>query len=146
MIEQLAKENVDLDSNVFIYAIEKQPEFGPAAHRVLDALRQRPSKATTSELTLAEVLVVPMRIGNPKFIQHFLDFFTLSGLVHLLPLSTDILVEMARLRAFNALKLPDAVHIASAHAAGCTIIVSQDRRLISSKSLKATLLSDLAGP
>jgi predicted nucleic acid-binding protein len=53
-----------------------------------------------------------------------------SGGFEVQPVSRDVLIEAAGLRAHRAsIKLPDAIHIATARMSSCTFFVSDDRRL-----------------
>jgi predicted nucleic acid-binding protein len=46
-----------------------------------------------------------------------------------MPVERAILLRAARLRCELHLKLPDAIHVASAVAAGCDLFLSNDHRL-----------------
>jgi predicted nucleic acid-binding protein len=46
-----------------------------------------------------------------------------------LSVERTILIEAARLQARLVLRLPDAIHVATAVAAGCDVVLSNDRRL-----------------
>jgi predicted nucleic acid-binding protein len=46
-----------------------------------------------------------------------------------LPVERDILVDTARVQALLSLRLPDAIYEAAALAAGCEVIISDDKRL-----------------
>ncbi|WP_049785676.1 type II toxin-antitoxin system VapC family toxin [Ancylobacter novellus] len=53
-----------------------------------------------------------------------------GGQIETVPVSFDILRSAAQLRArFKALKLPDAIHIATAEQSSATQIISSDGRL-----------------
>ena len=52
-----------------------------------------------------------------------------SAWLAMVPVSRTILIDAARLRANSGLRLPDAIHVATAVAAGCPIFLSNDRRL-----------------
>jgi len=120
-----------LDSNIFISA---HSEGGDVAHLLLKMLETAPMRGgaafATSELTLAEVLVRPMR-GNDEVSARELGMMLLpSGWLDVQSVSRSVLVSSARLRGqHRALKLPDAIHVASAFAGGCTHFLSADLRL-----------------
>ena len=54
---------------------------------------------------------------------------TPSAWLSVLPVERTILIEAARLQAQLTLRLPDAIHVATAVAAGCSTLLSNDRRL-----------------
>ncbi len=47
----------------------------------------------------------------------------------MLSVERAILIEAAHLQARLGLRLPDAIHVATAVAAGCDVLLSNDRRL-----------------
>jgi predicted nucleic acid-binding protein len=120
-----------LDTNVFIKAVEGLDEAAAPAKTLIKALRhQRSGIAATSEITFAEVLAPPKRSDAlPLHMKRraYLDLLLWSGFVALIPVSRDILIETAALRAMGRFKLPDAVHLVSAVRARCRFFVSADR-------------------
>jgi predicted nucleic acid-binding protein len=120
-----------LDTNVFIKAVEGLDEAAAPAKTLIRVLRhQRAGIAATSEITLAEVLA-PSRQGDalPLHMKRraYLDLLLWSGFIALIPVSRDILIETAALRAMGRFKLPDAVHLVSAIHVRCRFFVSADR-------------------
>ncbi len=61
--------------------------------------------------------------------QAYEEFLTPSPLLTVLPVERDILVDAARMQALLSLRLPDAIHVATALAAGCDVVISNDKRL-----------------
>jgi predicted nucleic acid-binding protein len=120
-----------LDTNVFIKAVEGLDEDATPAKTLIKALRNRRSGiAATSEITFAEVLAPPKRPDAlPLHMERraYLDLLLWSGFVSLIPVTRDILLETAALRAMGRLKLPDAVHLVSAIRVRCRFFVSADR-------------------
>ena len=120
-----------LDTNVFIKAVEGLDEAAAPAKTLIKALRhQRFGIAATSEITFAEVLAPPRRPDAlPLHMKRraYLDLLLWSGFVALVPVSRDMFIETAELRAVGKLKLPDAVHLVSAIHARCRFFVSANR-------------------
>jgi predicted nucleic acid-binding protein len=120
-----------LDTNVFIKAVEGLDEAAAPAKTLIETLRSRRAGiAATSEITFAEVPapskaagVLPLHIKR----RAYLDLLLWSGFIALIPVSRDILIETAALRAVGRFKLPDAVHLASAIQVRCRFFVSADR-------------------
>jgi predicted nucleic acid-binding protein len=54
---------------------------------------------------------------------------TPSTWLAVVPIERSILIEAAKLRAQLKLRLPDAIHIATAIATDCPTVLSNDRRL-----------------
>jgi predicted nucleic acid-binding protein len=117
-----------LDSNIFIFALEAEPKFGPPCSVLLRAIDESTVDAVTSELTLAEVLVKPIELGRSELAKQFMTVFTQSRLrVH--PVSRAVLLLSAEVRAIHGGRLADSIHVATAIERGCAAIVSEDRRL-----------------
>jgi len=128
---EAASSLIYLDTNVFIRAVEGLDEAAVPAKTLIKALRQqRTGIAATSEITFAEVLA-PSKQANsmPLHMKRraYLDLLLWSGFVALIPVSRNILIETAELRAVGRFKLPDAVHLVSAIQVRCRFFVSGDR-------------------
>lgn len=120
-------DHVYLDSNVVITILEHTAPLNPAQKKFIDALETGQVTGISSHLTLAECLVKPMRESNEQAIEAVLQFLEHQEHIELLPVSRDILVKAAQIRAVSGTKLPDAIHLASAVAAGCDTFLSDDK-------------------
>ncbi len=118
-----------LDTNIFIYAVEAVAEYSVAVETLFGRIDDGSIAAATSELTLAEVLAKPFEAGRHDIARIYEDMLTPSAWLSVLPVERATLIEAARLQSRLALRLPDAIHVATAIAAGCTAVVSNDRRL-----------------
>jgi predicted nucleic acid-binding protein len=117
-----------LDANVFIYFVEGELSIAEPLRALFQALRQKPLAAVTSELTLAETLAPPRRIGAlPLHVKRrlYLDLIN-SKLIQLVPVDRDILIETADLRQAARHNLADAIHIVSAMKSQCGYFLSGD--------------------
>jgi predicted nucleic acid-binding protein len=85
--------------------------------------------AVTSELALAEVLAKPFEAQRPDLAQLYEAMIAPSDWPTVVPVERTILVEAARLCVPLGLRLPDAIHVASAVAAHRDVLLSNDRRL-----------------
>lgn len=97
----------------------------------------------TSELTLAEVLVKPIRENNAGLRDQYERILRTSRVLTVLPITRDVLVAAATLRAGSSLKLPDAIHAATSIAANCTTHLTNDHRFASIPNLQVMLVPDL---
>ena len=66
-----------------------------------------------------------------------------SASLQIIPVSRDILVAAARLRAETNMKLPDAIHAATAQFTGCDQFLTNDARVPSIPGLAIRQLSEL---
>jgi predicted nucleic acid-binding protein len=82
----------------------------------------------TSELTLAESLVRAVREKDQDRLRSLENILTSNAWLDVAPISREILWGAAALRAWYAhLKLPDAIHIASAIASDCPHFLTDDQ-------------------
>lgn len=122
-------QRVYLDANIIIYAVEAAAEHLPTLTGLLELFADGGAAAATSELTLAEVLPRPLDAGRPDIATLYEELLTSSTWLTVLPVSRNILMDAARLRSQFRMRLPDAIHVATAEAAGCRILLSNDLRL-----------------
>lgn len=142
--DRLKGRHVYLDANVFIYALEGVPPYLEPMRELLTAIDAGEVRATTSELTLAEVLVRPMADHNAELQAAYQEMLQAGGGFQILPVSRGILVQAASLRAATgSLKLPDAIHVGSARACGCDTLLTNDRALAGAPDLQVVLCSEL---
>src|SRR5436305_2803354 len=93
---------VYLDANIIIYSVEGFADLADQIRALLAALDGMEIVAVTSELTLAEVLVKPLKDQNQTAEQAYKTFLTPTPVLQLIPVSRDVLEEAARLRAATA--------------------------------------------
>lgn len=117
-----------VDANVFIYAFEKghRPSFDLFA----TAGRFRPARLYTSVLSKAELLVRPIREGSSDLIHLYSSWTDENEALEVIPVSRNIAKRSAELRAaHHPIKLPDAIHLATAFSERCAWFVSFDTKL-----------------
>jgi predicted nucleic acid-binding protein len=147
-VDQLAGRRLYFDANVFIYALDAAltPWHAPAQalFRLVDSGR---ATAATSELSLAECLVKPLRDGNNPLADLYRAAINVNnpGLT-VEAVSRAVLGETARLRAGHPpLKLPDAIHAATALLSGCDLILTNDARFrATGLAVQVLLVSEMA--
>jgi predicted nucleic acid-binding protein len=131
---------VYLDTNIFIYAVEGYEPEAAFLQGLLAALEEGRFAAVTSELTLAEVLLKPFGLGREDAVATYTELLTPSERLIVPPVGRAILVEAARQRAALGMPMPDAIHVATALAAGCELFLTNDRRLKLPSELTKELL------
>lgn len=120
-----------LDTNVFIDALEGEESLSAPAKALFDAARAKPGALVTSELTLAEVLAPSGGKARPADLQRsYIDLIEWSGFIDLRPVSREVIYETVKLRQHvpPKVKLPDAIHLATAILAGCRYLVTRDQQ------------------
>lgn len=119
-----------LDSNIIIYIVEREPRYYANLAGMLAVAAQGQLQVITSDLSLLECLVLPLRVGNQAIINAYLQMFTQSDLI-CVPISRDVLTESAALRAQHpALRTPDAIHWATARIQRVDYLITNDQTLL----------------
>lgn len=83
----------------------------------------------SSELTLAEVLVTPFQIQRDDIAAVYEELIQDSDRLTVAPVSREILVLAASLRAESSIPLPDLIHVTTAATTRCDRFLTNDRRL-----------------
>lgn len=132
--QDLRGQSIYLDSNILIYGVEPPSHMPRLPLEILKNLFQDvqsgSTKAFTSQLTLSEALVLPLRENDRELEQTYRQL--LKGTPHfpVKPVTLTILERSASLRAhYKGLKLADAVHLATAIESACDLFLTADKRL-----------------
>ena len=129
ILQLLRGQRVYVDTNIFIYFLEQNTEFFPAAAPVLQAMDKQDFFGFTGEIAVAETMVGPYRTKNPASIATTRDFFRTNKSLTVLSHDSAIFDHAAQLRATERMRFIDAVHIATAVAAACTFFITNDTAL-----------------
>lgn len=134
---------VYVDAQAVIYTVERRPVYAPLLRPLWAAVQAGIVEAVTSELTVLEVLVGPLKTGNPALATAFEQFFRLPG-VRLVPVTAAVLRDAAGLRAaVPKLKTPDAIHAATAARERCVQFVTNDFAFRAGAGVPVVILQDV---
>ena len=142
LVDELLGKRVYLDANIFIYALENLLPYAKALMPVFAEFERGRIIPVTSALSMSEVLVKPFQEDRLDKVQEFRDFFCRSEKLLLADISLDILESASRMRALHGVRLPDAIHLATAQAEGCACFLSNDKRLMPAAGTGCVLLDD----
>jgi len=115
-----------LDSNLIIRFVESEEQalLFLIENAAADLLR-----LFTSELTLAEVLVAPLKARDTEMISIYEEMLTTDEALEIVPIDRSIVRRSAEVRATIGNKGMDAIHVATAIECGCTVFISSDERI-----------------
>jgi predicted nucleic acid-binding protein len=136
-------QHVYLDANIVIYIVEGVPAYLDQIRALMTAVNAGEIIAVTSELPLAETLVKPLKDQQPALQQAYKIFLTPTPAFELIPISRAILEDAARLRPTTKLKLPDAIHRATALSYQCDSFLTNDDVFESLNMTQVRILSDV---
>ena len=143
LLDEIEGTRIYLDTNIFIYAVEGFDRFEEEISTLFSAVDRGKIEAITSELTLAEALVKPFEKGSERYQQIYREALQDRASFHLLSITRSLLVESARLRALTGLRLPDAIHLATAREAGCSTLVTNDDDFEGTSEMNVVMLSEV---
>jgi predicted nucleic acid-binding protein len=121
--------DVYIDANILIYIVEGNKALAPELTRIIAALDAGVLRAVSSELTLAEVLIGPLRTNDLALSAAYKAVLTSGRSLQSLPVSGAVLERSAAIRCNSITSLPDAIHLATAELAGCRYFLTEDRQL-----------------
>lgn len=138
-----ASGSVYLDANGFIYSVERIEPYCTVLEELWQTARTGQFEVVCSELALLETLVKPLREEDAELEMLFRELFAARE-VRLIPTTTSVWERAARLRAsISGLKTPDALHAATAFAAGSELFLTNDPGFRRVSGLSVVLLSEV---
>ncbi|CAN5727409.1 hypothetical protein BH11ARM2_BH11ARM2_27770 [soil metagenome] len=134
---------VALDSAPLIYIVEQHPVYLPHLAPLWKAAEEGDLTLVISELALSEALVLPLRQANQTMIDAYGLVAEKSG-IRVEPVSWRFLRRSAELRAQRpGLRMPDAIHVATADLTECDVFLTNDKSLRSVPLPSVVVLDDL---
>ncbi len=128
---------VFLDTNVFIYFFQYNPNFSADSKRIFQKITANKLRAVTSVLTLTELL----SISAPELmVQKLLRLLLEIPNLEIVPISSDAAIEAARLRRQYGFSTPDSIQIAVALEKKVGRLITNDKQLKKCKELVVELL------
>lgn len=134
---------VGLDTAPLIYFIEQNTAYLELVRTFFQAMNRGEFQVVTSTLTLTEVLVQPLRVGNTALANEYRNIILDQENLTVLPISTEIAEIAAQLRANRNFRTPDAIQIATSLQAGATYFLTNDARLTDVPNLEILILNNL---
>ena len=132
-----------IDTNLFIYLFEQSPEFGEKSKEILEHVEKGTFSAVASSVSLAEILVKPIREGNTSLEKQYKLIFTHFPNLSIVPVDNTLAEQAAYLRGKYGIKTPDALIVASAIMAGAELFITNDERLKKIKEIRCIALSQI---
>lgn len=129
LIKRIQGPLVYLDTNIFVYLFEGFDPYISLIVPLIEKIEKGEIHSFTSELTLAEALVKPLRDQNEAWQKVYQYGIQTSPTLTVAPITRDILIQAAVIRARNNLKLPDSIHMATAQLSSCKTFLTNDKHI-----------------
>ncbi|MDX2228813.1 MAG: type II toxin-antitoxin system VapC family toxin [Leptolyngbyaceae cyanobacterium bins.349] len=134
---------VFIDTAPIVYYVERHPQYFPLVEAIFQRLTAGSFQAITSPITLAECLVLPIRNGLPKLQADFISVITSGINTSFIPVDALASQKAAELRVKYGFKLPDALQLGTAIAAGSDAFLTNDEQLKQVTELQVLVLKEL---
>ena len=131
-----------VDTPVFSYHLADHPRYAPLTAVILEAIESGRVTGLTSAITVAELLTLPARAGDPQAMQDYELFLTSFPNLRVAPLDVPLARETALVRAATGLRTPDAVQVAAARLYGADAIITNDHRWAARVTTPVVVLLD----
>jgi len=119
------------DTNLFIYLFEGSGKFLVQVRTLRHKMLERGDELLTSAITLGEILVKPIELGDAKAVSYYENL--LKQTARLVPFDEQAAMIYARLRTDPSIRAPDAIQLACAATAGVDLFITNDTRLHSKR-------------
>ena len=131
---------IGLDSVVFIYLLEANPEYLAPVQRILNTVEVGKAQAVFSSLGMIEILTGPKKLGRFDLVARYKETLAHFPSLTIMGLNEYIVDLASDLRARYNLATPDAIHLATALAGGAQKFITNDKSLQKVKEIKVELL------
>ncbi len=142
-LKRLQGHKVYLDTNVFIYFLDRNPDYFRLVAPIIEAVESGLIIGCTGDVSIAEILVKPYQSGNLELVASIKAFFRMENFLSISSHDAETFDLAAQLRAKYNQKFIDALHYATAIRAGCTFFITNDSGIRSGNALDVILLSAL---
>ena len=115
------------DTNLFVYLLEDKGELTERVVALRERMVERSDELLTSTLTLGEILVRPVEVGDERLARRYEQAITAAATV--LPFDRTAAVAFAGIRRDRSIAPPDAIQLACASVAGVDMFITNDHRL-----------------
>jgi predicted nucleic acid-binding protein len=137
------QERCYLDTNSIIAILERNTPATHSQSEFLLGISSGTRFCITSEIALCECLVKPIRDGDENLAGSYLEFIDEQLSAEPVKIDRHVLISAALWRATVQMKLPDALHVACAIKADCTVFVSADTSIKLPGAIRRISFDDL---
>jgi predicted nucleic acid-binding protein len=142
LIDEIRGQRICIDTASIIYFIEEHPKYLQVVRPVFVEIDSGNIEAITSTVTLLEVLVHPLRVGDETLAGKYRDILLSSEGLTTFEILHEISEIASGLRAKYSIRTPDAIQIAVGIRYGATKFLTNDPNLRKVSEIKVLILDD----
>jgi len=136
---------VGLDTTPFIYQYEDHPDYADLTQALFERIERGKARAFTSTLTVTELLSGPKKSRREDLEQEYRRVLDMLPNLTIVPVTLDIAIQAADLRAKYNMRTPDAIQLATAQVMNCPAFVTNDIHLKRVTETQVLVLQDWIG-
>jgi predicted nucleic acid-binding protein len=133
---------VGIDTAVFIYLFEDSPEYAQIARSVLLQVQSGSTRAVTSTVTLMEITVKPLQLGDVEVADTYVLLVSRFPNLSVVPIDANAARLAASFRAKYNLRPADALQLGACQQAGTSAFVTNDKTLRRVNEMEIFILDD----
>ena len=115
------------DTNLFVYLLEDKGKYAEQVIAVRQWMIEREDQLLTSTLTIGEVLVKPLEVGDIGLVRHYEQAIGVGTTV--LPFDLHAARKFAEIRRDRSIRASDAIQLVCASEAGVDLFITNGDRL-----------------
>ena len=142
LVDEIRGQKICIDTAPVIYFIEENPKYRNVIHPVFVEIDLGNIEAITSTITLLEVLVHPLRVGNETLAGKYREILLFSEGLTTIEILHEISEIASRLRAKYSIRTPDAIQIAVGIRYGASKFLTNDPDLKKVSDIEVLVLDD----
>ncbi len=142
LAEKVKGKSVGVDTSIFIYFIEKHPDYNKFLKDFFKQNEDGGFGIITSTITLLELLVMPFKQSRQDLGEKYKKILGKSGHIELIDLNPEIAEISAEIKAKNGLRTPDAIQIGTSIYCKADYFLTNDKPLKSVKQIPIIILND----
>ena len=144
-VEEVLKDvtKLGIDTSPIIYFVQSHPTYDVVVSAIFQQIAAGNIEATTSVLTLTEILSWPIQQGNTQLLAQYRTLLTTSPHFTLVPIDAAVAETAAHLRSKYRLRTPDAIQISAALTTGCQAFLTNDKDLRRVTDLHIVVVDEL---
>lgn len=128
MLLRMQGQRVYFDTNILIYVLDNTANYVDACLPFISAVAEGTMTGCTGEITLAELLVKPMRTNDMVSMTKIKSLFD-GDYLEVFAHDRKSLELAAHLRATQGLRMIDAIHTAAAIVGNCKFMLTHDQQI-----------------
>ena len=142
LVDEIRGQKICIDTAPVIYFIEENPKYRNVIRPVFVEIDLGNIEAITSTITLLEVLVHPLRVGNETLAGKYREILLFSEGLTTIEILHEISEIASRLRAKYSIRTPDAIQIAVGIRYGASKFLTNDPDLKKVSDIEVLVLDN----